>query len=99
MGVVYEAIELITSKKVAIKVIRPELASNPTYRELLVKEAQVLSQLFHAGLAHYRMCSHDQEYDALYIVMDFVEGPSLSSELSSLKPDAGGLKVKSIGVL
>jgi serine/threonine-protein kinase len=51
----------------------------------------VLSQLFHPGLAHYRMCSHDQEFDALYIVMDFVEGRSLSGELSSLKPDIDGL--------
>ncbi|HEX5280446.1 MAG TPA: serine/threonine-protein kinase [Micropepsaceae bacterium] len=91
MGGVYEALELITGNKVAIKVIRSEFAANPTYRDLLVKEAQVLSQLFHPGLAHYRMCSHDQEYDALYIVMDFVEGTSLSDELSTLKPDAAGL--------
>lgn len=91
MGVVYEGTELITGKKVAIKVIRPELAANPTYRDLLVKEAQVLSQLFHPGLAHYRMCSHDQENDALYIVMDFVEGTSLSDELGKLQPDVGGL--------
>lgn len=91
MGGVYEALELITGKKVAIKVIRSEFAANPTYRDLLVKEAQVLSQLFHPGLAHYRMCSHDQEYDALYIVMDFVEGTSLSDELSTLKPDIGDL--------
>src|SRR5262249_49776886 len=48
MGLVYEAVELETNRKVAVKVILPQLASDPKVQALLKKEAEILSRLSHA---------------------------------------------------
>jgi serine/threonine protein kinase len=40
MGVVYEAVELALERSVALKVIAPELASDPGFRERFVAEAR-----------------------------------------------------------
>jgi serine/threonine-protein kinase len=47
MGVVYLAIDRITGRAVALKVLREDVAIDPVYRERFRREGQMLSQLQH----------------------------------------------------
>jgi serine/threonine-protein kinase len=82
MGVVYAAEHLQLKKKVAFKVIHPELAAN---EELLIRfkrEALATGQLDHPHIAS--AIDLDQLEDgSAFIVMPFVRGHSLQAELDS----------------
>jgi len=78
MGIVYEAEQEKTGSTVALKVIRPGLASSELLRRF-EHEAQVLGRLRHPGIARvYEAGIHHGDEGAVpYIVMELIEGPSL----------------------
>jgi serine/threonine-protein kinase len=45
MGVVYEAADEALNRQVAVKVIAPDLAENPAFRERFTREALALAAL------------------------------------------------------
>src|SRR6478735_730600 len=57
---------------VAIKKIRPEVASDPAVVKMLIDEGRVTQQLAHPGIARTLRMVH--EGDELYLVMEFVDG-------------------------
>src|SRR5271170_4951126 len=52
MGEVYLATQLSLSRPVALKVLRPNLASNPTYLGRLRSEAMAVAKLNHPNILH-----------------------------------------------
>ncbi|HSG99500.1 MAG TPA: serine/threonine-protein kinase, partial [candidate division Zixibacteria bacterium] len=79
MGEVYKATDTRLQRTVAVKVLHTRVASNPDLRERFEREAKVI-----AGLNHPNICTlHDigsaNEID--YLVMEYIEGESLSSRL------------------
>jgi len=50
MGVVYEATQLALGRRVAVKVISPQLADDPEFRERFVREAQVAASVHHPNI-------------------------------------------------
>ncbi|MBE2318828.1 serine/threonine protein kinase [Solirubrobacter sp. CPCC 204708] len=75
MGVVYEAIQLSLHRRVALKVITPELSRNDRFQERFRREAR--SQ---AALDHPHVVTVHDFGDAdgqLYISMQLIKGPSL----------------------
>src|SRR5688500_8416395 len=50
MGIVYEGEQQTIGKRVAIKVLRPEVAENPDVVERLVSEARAVNQVGHRGI-------------------------------------------------
>ncbi len=79
MGEVYRAIDTKLGREVAIKVLPPELATDPERRARFEREAAVV-----AGLSHPNIVTvHSVEEDAgvHFITMELVEGRTLSDAI------------------
>jgi eukaryotic-like serine/threonine-protein kinase len=75
MGEVYLATQLSLSRHVALKVLRPNLASNPTYLGRLRTEATAVARLNHPNIVHvYTFGCVDQ---INFIAMEYVQGTNL----------------------
>lgn len=79
MGVVYLAVQKPLNRKVAIKSIAPYLARDPQIRERFATEAAVLARLNHPNIV--TLYDYIEEKDALYLIMEYVEGQPLSELL------------------
>src|SRR5262245_14362554 len=87
MGIVYEASDPVIGRTVAIKTIRMGDRSGPEREELrarLRREAQSAGILSHPGITTI----HDvgEHGDEAFIVMEFVDGPTLEHLLNSDTP-------------
>ncbi len=67
------------SKLVALKLVRPEVASDPRFRDRFIEEARLMQRLSHANIVQV----HDFGEDAglSYLVLEYVEGKSLDALL------------------
>ena len=75
MGVVYRAVQLDLDRAVALKLIAPGLAEDPTFRERFVRESRLAAAIDHPNVIPiYYTGEHD---GALYIAMRYVEGSDL----------------------
>ena len=85
MGIVYDAIDPLIGRKVAIKVIHIESFADAGkaqfLRERLFHEARSVGKLFHRGIV--LVFDVGQKGDLAFIAMERVEGPSLYQVLSS----------------
>ncbi|HEY4383992.1 MAG TPA: serine/threonine-protein kinase, partial [Ktedonobacteraceae bacterium] len=79
MGVVYRGKQLALQREVAIKVLPKSLARDATYVARFIREAQIIAGLNHPNIVH--IYDAGQQQNLLYFVMEFVEGPTLSSLL------------------
>lgn len=76
MGLVYEAIQPVIGKRVAIKVLRPEYASDSEQMHRLLSEARAVNAVGHRGIID--IFAFGQLPDARhYFVMEFLHGESL----------------------
>ncbi|KAF0244659.1 MAG: serine/threonine protein kinase [Planctomycetota bacterium] len=75
MGFVYAARHLHLERRVALKVVAPELASDPEFVERFKREARALAALSHPAI----VAVHDFgfERDLPFLVMEFVDGTTL----------------------
>ncbi|CAO3449735.1 hypothetical protein [Azospirillum argentinense] len=78
MGEVYRARHVELNTLHAVKVILPELAQDPKLVDLFRREASVLRQVRHDAVVAYDGINRD-EFGRLYLVMEFVDGPSLTA--------------------
>jgi serine/threonine-protein kinase len=80
MGAVYRGMDMMTEREVAIKALRPELASQPEVAERFRSEAVTLAKLNHPNIATlYNFFRQGDEY---YMILEFVRGETLDSLLS-----------------
>jgi serine/threonine-protein kinase len=80
MGTVYEAIQLRLNRRVAIKIMVPELTENPEAMARFRREVKVTSQLHHPNvvqLLDYGTTGSGQPY----LVAEFLEGEDLEQRL------------------
>jgi len=88
MSVVYRAEDLALERKVALKVLAPELAENERFRERFLRESRVAASIDHSNIIPIYEA---RETDGLlYIAMRYVEGTDLGSLLERegpLEPD------------
>nr|HRC87370.1 serine/threonine-protein kinase [Thermoanaerobaculia bacterium] len=77
MGVVYRGRQLSLNRPVAIKILPPQLAADPQFRERFRQEAQVIAGLTHENIVGvYDVEEVEGQY---FIVMELLEGESLRS--------------------
>jgi eukaryotic-like serine/threonine-protein kinase len=81
MGIVYEGWDPIIARRVAIKTVRlPDTADDPETEEALARfrrEAQAAGRLTHPNIVG--VFDYGETNDLAYIVMEFVDGPSVKS--------------------
>ncbi len=86
MGIVYEAEQSFPKRKVALKSIRPGLFTRRMLRRFQ-NEAHILGRLQHPGIAQiYEAGASDpQSPDDAFFVMEFVDGPPLTTYVTQKK--------------
>src|SRR2546428_13614298 len=72
MGVVSRALDLGLTRRVAIKVLPPELVSNEDRRRRFIQEAKAASAVNHPAIA--QIYEIEEEGETTFIVMELVEG-------------------------
>lgn len=82
MGNVYLGEHVSIGRKVAIKVLRPELAGNEEIRKRFMNEAKVMAQLQHPSIVN--LIDYHESEDGLFLIMEYVQGKELSELLSGL---------------
>jgi serine/threonine protein kinase len=84
MGVVLRAFDATLRRTVALKVIAPRLASNPTARERFLREAQAAAAIRHEHVVTIHAVEETKSLP--YIVMEYVPGLSLQQLISRTGP-------------
>jgi YVTN family beta-propeller protein len=79
MGAVYRAEELALGRKVALKVIAPELAENDRFRERFLRESRIAASLDHPHIVP--IFKAGDEDGSLFLAMRYVEGTDLAKLL------------------
>jgi serine/threonine protein kinase len=86
MGIVYEGEQPVIGKRVAIKVLRPEVADNPDVVQRLVAEARAVNQVGHRGIID--VFGFGQLPDGRQcIVMEYLEGDSLEALVNQMRAE------------
>jgi serine/threonine protein kinase/tetratricopeptide (TPR) repeat protein len=84
MGVVYAAEDSRLDRRVALKVLRPEVADSPDRRARFQREAKAAAALNHPAIVH--LYSVDEAEGLLFITMELVRGRSLRELLNAASP-------------
>jgi len=79
MGSVYLATEIALERRVAVKVIRPELASDDRFRRRFLLECKLIAQLEHPAIVPVYAAGESE--GRLFIAMRYLGGGSLEERL------------------
>jgi ABC-type branched-subunit amino acid transport system substrate-binding protein/streptogramin lyase len=83
MGVVYRAIDTRLERPVALKLVAPELAEDPSFRERFLRESRLAASIDHGNvLPIYEAGEHDGQ---LFLAMRFVQASDLKALLRERK--------------
>ena len=81
MGEVYRARDIRLDRTVAIKVLPPQLATDPQFRERFEREARSISQVTHPHICTLHDVG-DADHTA-FLVMEYLEGETLAERLKN----------------
>ncbi len=84
MGTVYEAVDPIISRKVAVKTMMPGLADSADLRARFLREAQAAGGLQHRNIVTVYDLGDDRGQP--FIAMEFIEGTDLERVIQSKEP-------------
>jgi serine/threonine protein kinase len=83
MGTVYKGRHRLTGETVAVKLLAPHMASNPTYIQRFAKEYTAARAINHPNVV--RAIEHGVDDRQPYLVMEFVDGESVGNLLEREK--------------
>jgi urea transport system substrate-binding protein len=83
MGLVFEAEEIALHRRVALKVLKPELAADSDHRQRFLREARAAAAL---NSDHVVTIYHVADAATPYFAMQFLEGESLQTRLEGPTP-------------
>jgi phosphate transport system substrate-binding protein len=81
MGTVYEVEQIATGARRALKVMHGQFARDPDLRTRFVREARVATEIPSDHVAQVIDAGDDEPTRSLYIVMELLDGATLSQEL------------------
>src|SRR5262245_31971897 len=79
MGEVYQARDTRLDRHVALKVLGPDLATDPEFRARFAHEAKAISALNHPHICGLFDIGREQDID--YLVLELLEGETLAARL------------------
>lgn len=82
MGVVYEGVHDQIGRRVAIKMLHPELSRHADTVNRFLTEARLVSMIHHPGVVYTFEFGQLPDQTA-YIIMEFLEGESLAKRLKA----------------
>jgi hypothetical protein len=85
MGAVYLARDPLLRRLVAVKVLAPNLASDPEARARFEREGQAVAAISHPNVVNVHSVG-ELENGVPYIVMQYIEGPTLAERLKQHGP-------------
>ena len=88
MGEVHKATQLSLGRTVAVKLLNPELAKDPSFIARFQKEAAALATLSHPNIVS--IVDKGKTETTYYLVMEFVDGPSLRELIRAPELDVPG---------
>lgn len=80
MADVYQAWDNLRATRMAVKVLRRDLAQSARFNRMFEQEAELLRKLEHPNIV--RLYEFDKEGDVIFIVMDWVEGTNLRQAIN-----------------
>jgi serine/threonine-protein kinase len=90
MGVVYEAVDALLGRTVALKTIRLAFVVTPaeraTFEERFFTEARIAARLSHPGIVVVHDIGKDEHSGLLYIVLEYLKGRTLGEMTASRQP-------------
>jgi serine/threonine protein kinase/ankyrin repeat protein len=88
MGAVYRALHVGTGRRVAVKVIAPELAGDREFIERFRREAKTIGRLRHPNIVNVTDfgITGENEQTLAYLVMEHLEGVTLGAKLKDKRP-------------
>jgi serine/threonine protein kinase len=84
MGIVYQARDRQLGRDVALKVLRPDLAANPSSAERFLREARALAAVRHDHVVE--IYDYGQQNDVLFATMPLLSGETLETRLKRHSP-------------
>jgi eukaryotic-like serine/threonine-protein kinase len=88
MGLVYRAHDAQLHRPVAVKVLSPELTSDPHRRQRFLQEARAAARISHPAIAQIYYA--DEQNDTTFIVMELVEGKTVRELIKNRELDLLG---------
>ncbi|MBI5513501.1 MAG: serine/threonine protein kinase, partial [Deltaproteobacteria bacterium] len=85
MGAVFEAVNVKTTRRVAIKVLHPWVAADSQSVERFQREAQAATRLSHPNIVDVLDLDRDARTGSFYIVQEFLRGHDLFKHLEEKK--------------
>jgi serine/threonine-protein kinase len=82
MGTVYSALEVSLERRVALKILTPELSRDERFRERFLRESKLAASLEHPHIVPIHAAGEAD--GVLYLAMRYVEGRDLAGLLDSL---------------
>ncbi|MBV9601380.1 MAG: protein kinase [Chloroflexi bacterium] len=77
MAAVYRAYDATLNMEVALKVLTPQLAADPTFIARFRREGQTLAKLTHPNILRLYEIGEDSAADLYYLVLEYLTGGSL----------------------
>lgn len=85
MAEVYRAYQPSLDRLVAIKILHPFLGEDPEFKARFEREARSVAQLRHQNIVHVYDFEFDADRDLYYMVMEYIDGPTLRTRLHELE--------------
>ena len=82
MGLVYEAEHQYLNRRVAVKLLHPEVVDNPLAAERLRREAQAAGAMGHPNIVRVEDFGLRWKMARLFLVLEWLAGESLAERLS-----------------
>ncbi|MFQ6551443.1 serine/threonine-protein kinase [Aestuariibius insulae] len=86
MGEVYGGVNAFTGDPVAIKIVLESLSQDEKVATLFKREARILCQLSDKAIVRYYNFVRDEDLDRFCLIMEFIDGISLSDHVKANGP-------------
>ncbi len=92
MGTVYSALDTGLERRVALKVLTPELYRDERFRERFLRESKLAASLEHPHIVP--IYAAGEADGSLYLAMRYVEGRDLARAARSARPARSGARAR-----